>query len=166
MSKSLFFMNFGQILNKCIQSFNIFTRLNVYSRWYLLTDEMCELYFPKMNPVVKMMIKLRIRRFLGKMSYTIGIGRHSRSEVQEMMKHDLRQLSNILGECFLYMIPKVMYTSILSQVERVHTLVFVTGRHERILLLRLEFFCQKDDEVLVQTSYEESRLHCRCGASQ
>ena len=33
-----------------------------------------------------------------KVGYTVGVGRHSEAEIQEMVKHDLRQLSNILGD--------------------------------------------------------------------
>ena len=29
--------------------------------------------------------------------YTIGVGRHSNEEIEEWMKHDLRMLSEILG---------------------------------------------------------------------
>ena len=43
--------------------------------------------------------KPMFRKGVKKSCYGIGVGRHSNEEVEEMMKHDLRMLSELLGNC-------------------------------------------------------------------
>ena len=46
----------------------------------------------------KRFIKTFMRRRAKQMLYTVGIGRHEPEEVYAMIKHDLQQLSTILGK--------------------------------------------------------------------
>ena len=42
-------------------------------------------------------MKALAKKYLDKMTYTVGVGRHSKEEVDEMLKHDLTMLSELLG---------------------------------------------------------------------
>ena len=68
-------------------------RLNVYTRWYIRMDEMFNVYTHKLPNWVNFSGTSGKKRY-----YTIGVGCHSNEEVEEMMKCDLRMLSELLGK--------------------------------------------------------------------
>ena len=43
-------------------------------------------------------MKGAVKKRLDQMAYTVGVGRHSNEEVDEMFKHDLMMLSELLGK--------------------------------------------------------------------
>ena len=42
-------------------------------------------------------MKGMVSKFLKKMLHTVGVGRHSDEEVKNMMSHDMKMLSELLG---------------------------------------------------------------------
>ncbi|XP_053374697.1 failed axon connections homolog isoform X2 [Mercenaria mercenaria] len=68
--------------------------LNVHTRWVLLCDEMYQEGFSPFPMEQKSFLN---KRFSG-MTYAVGIGRHSKSEVQDMIVDNLRHFSDILGD--------------------------------------------------------------------
>ena len=77
--------------------------LNVHTKWCIFTDDFLTTIFELPTllklPVLNQLLKRHVRNML----YTVGIGRHSNEEVAEMMKHDLRMLSELLGEKKFFM---------------------------------------------------------------
>ena len=69
-------------------------RLNVHTKWCIFVDDFLKMY---KLPFLLKMLKPLIQREVRKMTYYEGVGRHSNEEVGEMMKHDLRMLSELLG---------------------------------------------------------------------
>lgn len=63
------------------------------TRWVIFCDEM----FSEGISVFPKALKPVIRKRAADMTYKVGVGRHSNAEVHEMMVHDLRQFSEILG---------------------------------------------------------------------
>lgn len=81
-------------------------RLNVQTAWCIYIDEL----FQEELTSFPVWQKKSIKEWVSNMTYTVGIGRHSNEEVQEMVVENLRQFSVLLGEA-LYMI---LYVEILD----------------------------------------------------
>ena len=73
-------------------AFNFNCRLNVQTRWAIRYDDFFHAYTN-----IPSFMKGMVGRRLKKMTYAVGVGRHSNEEVEEMMKHDLLMLSELLG---------------------------------------------------------------------
>ncbi|XP_060592796.1 failed axon connections homolog [Ruditapes philippinarum] len=67
--------------------------LNVHTRWVILTSEMFEEGLANFSSALKPLI----RRKALDMTFKVGIGRHSNSEVHDLMVNDLRKFSQLLG---------------------------------------------------------------------
>lgn len=67
--------------------------LNVHTRWVIFTEEM----FTEGLATFPKALKPLIRKKATGMTYAVGVGRHSNTEVHELMLHDLRQFSELLG---------------------------------------------------------------------
>lgn len=74
--------------------------LNVHTKWCIFVDDFLKMY---KLPFLLKMLKPLIQREVRKMTYYEGVGRHSNEEVGEMMKHDLRMLSELLGDQKFFM---------------------------------------------------------------
>lgn len=73
--------------------------LNLYTCWWIRLDDMFNVYTHKMPSLAKYYLKSNGKKGF----YTIGVGRHSNEEVEEMMKHDLRMLSELLVDKKFFM---------------------------------------------------------------
>ena len=67
-------------------------RLSVHSRWSIYIDD----FYPDYTNMPSFVKRTVVKR-LKHMTYTVGVGRHSNEEVDEMYKHDLLILSELLG---------------------------------------------------------------------
>ena len=68
-------------------------RLNVHSRWVIRYEDFFYDYTS-----IPTLYKSIVRKRMAEITYTVGVGRHSDAEIDEMMKHDLMMLSEILGK--------------------------------------------------------------------
>ena len=75
-------------------SVSLLNRLNVHTRWVIFITEM----FKEGIAVFPSAFKSLIRKRATDMTYKVGIGRHSNSEVHELMVNDLRHFSQLLGK--------------------------------------------------------------------
>lgn len=66
--------------------------LNVHSRWVIRYEDFFYDYTS-----IPSLYKSIVRKRMAEITYTVGVGRHSDAEIDEMMKHDLMMLSEILG---------------------------------------------------------------------
>lgn len=68
--------------------------LNVQTTWYIFIDEL----FAERLTSFPVCQKRSIKEWVGNMTYTVGVGRHSNEEVQEMVVDNLRKFSTLLGD--------------------------------------------------------------------
>ena len=71
----------------------------MYSRWVIFFDETIRKFLDVPRYVV-WMLKYTSQPKVSKTLYTVGIGRHSNEEVQQMMRADLKRFSDLLGMLF------------------------------------------------------------------
>ena len=74
------------------------SRLNVQSAWVIHLDELMRENLSSVPGYLKPLI----RRSCRDMTYAVGVGRHSDSEVADMVVKDIRMVSAILGKHVLY----------------------------------------------------------------
>lgn len=72
--------------------------LNVHTKWTICVNDFLSTFLK-----LPLLWKPFIVRKFQKMTYTVGVGRHSNEEVGEMMVHDLRMLSELLGDKKFFM---------------------------------------------------------------
>ena len=77
--------------------------LNVHTKWCLFGDDFLQNMFKLPIMLNFALVKSYLKRMIRNITYTVGVGRHSNEEIAEMMKHDLRMLSELLGDKKFFM---------------------------------------------------------------
>lgn len=72
--------------------------LNVHTRWVIFLDDMLADFFTGINTLARTIIKWTRMGRMKKVTYTVGVGRHTDQEVHDLMMYDLRQFAAILGD--------------------------------------------------------------------
>lgn len=70
--------------------------LNVFTRWIIGWDDMMR--YVNATKLMALFYTIFMKRQAVKYLYTVGVGRHSNEEIQQMVVKDLKQFSEILGD--------------------------------------------------------------------
>lgn len=77
--------------------------LNVHTKWCIYADDFFKTKYELPTLLKLPLVKQFLKREIRKLTYTVGVGRHNNEEIAEMMKHDLRMLSELLGDKKFFM---------------------------------------------------------------